>query len=262
LEEGKLPPGWAEEYRRLLEQAEAEWLAKPLWPRTMVAAMHYALLYLELRYRSWRCHGTGGHRNEDTERELALVTGPTRISFARSFGQAMTYMNTSGENRQSLIDRFTGLLNRRGFQQRLVAEYDRAKRLHLPLSVLALDLDRFREVNRRYLLPGGDQVLAEFARLVACAARPGDLVVRDGGDQFSVILPDTGREAAYREADRLRRVIESATMHVRGEPVTVTASVGVATATFEEAEAWELFVRARNAVHQAKDSGRNRVELA
>ena len=85
VEHGELPPGWAQEYRRLLTLAEAEWLAQQLWPRRLIAAMHYALLYLDIRYAAWRSFGGGGRRNEETERELASVTAPTRIFFAQSF---------------------------------------------------------------------------------------------------------------------------------------------------------------------------------
>jgi diguanylate cyclase (GGDEF)-like protein len=172
------------------------------------------------------------------------------------------YLNGSGELWESVTDPLTGLLNRQTFQQRLAAEHERARSLRAPLSLLAIDLDHFREINRKYFLPEGDKVLHALARLVASAARPGDVVVRDGGDQFSVLLPNTGREDAYREAERLRRAIASATVETRTGPVSVTACVGVATATFEEAEPWELFVRARNGVRRAKDSGRNRVEVA
>jgi diguanylate cyclase (GGDEF)-like protein len=178
---------------------------------------------------------------------------------------AYIYMSASSEFREleSVFDPLTRLYNRRGFKQRLVEEYDRARNLRLPLSVLALDLDHFREVNRRASIPGGDLVLAEVARRVATAARPGDLVVRDGGDQFSVILPGTDGEEACREAERIRLAISSApiklaTPYFSGE-VPVAVSVGVATATFQESESWEVFVRARDAMHRAKDSGRDRV---
>jgi two-component system cell cycle response regulator len=171
-------------------------------------------------------------------------------------------MDNSGNYWEFVIDGLTGLPNRRYLQLHLAAEYERARSLHHPLSLLALDFDHFREINRIYLLPGGDKVLAEVARLVARSVRPSDRVVRDGGDQFSVILPDTGAEDAYQEGEWLRQVIASGTVEVQGSPLTVTVCVGVATATFEEAEAWDLFVRARNAVHKGKESGRNRVEVA
>jgi diguanylate cyclase (GGDEF)-like protein len=165
-----------------------------------------------------------------------------------------------------LMDSMTGLPNREGFRQLLAEEYERAKRLQLPLSLLALDLDHFREINRTYFLPAGDQVFAEVARRVARAARPGDVVVRDGGDQFSVILPGTAGDQARREAERIRLAVASAPVRLtkgyNSAEVPVTVSIGVVTATFEEADAWELFTRARDAVHRAKDAGRNRVEVA
>src|SRR5438105_1018831 len=101
----------------------------------------------------------------------------------------------------SLIDPLTRLYNRRGFQLQLAEEYSRARALGLPVSVLAIDLDRFDEINARYFLPGGDKVLTEVARLVSSMARTGDVVVRDGGDQFSAILRETDSENARREAE-------------------------------------------------------------
>jgi len=85
VERGEFPAGWAQEYRRLLALAGAEYLAQPLWPRCLVTAMHYARLYLEVRYAAWQGFEGGGRRNEETERELASVMAPTRIFFAQSF---------------------------------------------------------------------------------------------------------------------------------------------------------------------------------
>jgi hypothetical protein len=104
IEEGKFPPGWAEEYRRLLRLAELEWLGEPLWPRSLVAAMHYTLIYLDVRYSAWRSHGGGGHRNEVTERDLARVTGPTRLFFARAFSLVEQGPRPAGEGAESLRD--------------------------------------------------------------------------------------------------------------------------------------------------------------
>ena len=85
LEHGELPQGWAAEYRRLLGIAEVEWLPQPNWPRRLVAAMHYALLYLDVRYSAWRSFSGGAKRDENTERELASVRASTRLFFAQSF---------------------------------------------------------------------------------------------------------------------------------------------------------------------------------
>jgi diguanylate cyclase (GGDEF)-like protein len=168
----------------------------------------------------------------------------------------------AGDERVEAIDALTGLPNRHAFQQRLAAQYERAKNLDRPVSGLAFDVDGFGEINVSWLHTGGDTILAALAAILSAAARPSDIVVRDGGDQFTLILPDTDGEDAYREAERLRLTVESANVNVEGRPVPITVSVGVATATFEEADAWDLFVRAREAVHHAKESGGNRIATA
>jgi two-component system cell cycle response regulator len=122
-------------------------------------------------------------------------------------------------------------------------------------------MDRFREINFRYLMTGADAVLADMARRIANAARPGDFVARDGGDQITLVLADTDQAEGVREAERLREVIARDPVIVDGEPIRVTACVGVATATFEEADSFHVFYRGRDAVHAAKDAGRNRVAV-
>jgi len=129
------------------------------------------------------------------------------------------------------------------------------------LSLIAIDLDRFSDINARFFIPGGDSVIASISRLVSLLSISPDLAARDGGDQFSLILPATESASARQEAERIRKKIARNPIRVRDEVVEITASVGVATATFTEAEPWELYLRARNAVHQAKDLGGNRVAV-
>jgi diguanylate cyclase (GGDEF)-like protein len=164
------------------------------------------------------------------------------------------------------LDPFTKLPTRAFLRHRLTEEYDTARGLRRPLSVLAVDLDHFREINDRHFLPGGDQVLLGIVRLISALARPGDLVVRDGGDQFSLMLIDTDADTACKEAERIRAAIASAPIEVLlGDDATevhVTVCIGVATLVVEDTQGWDLFVRARVAVHDAKDLGRNRVVLA
>jgi len=160
-----------------------------------------------------------------------------------------------------LLDPFTGLPNRRGLRLCLAEEYGRARNLQVPLAILAIDLDRFAEVNERYFLPGGDAVIAEVARVLSSSARASDFVARDGGDQFSVVMVETTSEAARLQADRMRQAIALTSIELRNESVSVTASIGIASATFTEADPWDLFRRARRAVHRAKDLVGNQVAV-
>ena len=85
LDSGRFPPGWVEEYRRLLEAVAQEWGTAPVWPRHLVGALHYALTHLRVRYSAWQGLAGGGRRDEEAERELARVEGPTRLFFAQAF---------------------------------------------------------------------------------------------------------------------------------------------------------------------------------
>jgi diguanylate cyclase (GGDEF)-like protein len=121
-------------------------------------------------------------------------------------------------------------------------------------------------LNQRYLFPAGDGVLVEMARLLSSLARRGQLVVRDGGGQFSLILFGADGDEAYREAERIRQAITSAPLVVQlrhgAMEISVTVSIGVAMLAPDDADAWQVFLRARDAVHQAKHSGRNRVAVS
>jgi len=158
------------------------------------------------------------------------------------------------------LDPLTGLGNRGWLQQRLAAESERAMARGRPLSLVAIDLDNFTLLNERILLTGGDRVLAHVGRLLASVVRKTDIVGRDGGDQFTVIFPNTAADGAHRAAARIRAEIACADIDVRGTSVKVTASLGVASASpVDGGDPWNLFVRARNAVLRAKALGRNRV---
>lgn len=85
LDSGRFPPGWVEKYRHILETVAKEWAVAPVWPRHMVGALHYALTHLRVRYSAWQGFGSGGRRDEETERELSRVEAPTRILFAQAF---------------------------------------------------------------------------------------------------------------------------------------------------------------------------------
>lgn len=155
----------------------------------------------------------------------------------------------------SVTDGLTGLHNRRSFEDKLKEEYERARRYNLPLSLLMLDADRFKEFNDSCGHPAGDHLLREIALILKQNARANDVAARYGGDEFAVILPNTDSKVAFHLAERLRR----ATKMLCSDGRLVTISVGVAALKPEMQDAHSLLVAADNALYDAKRKGRNRV---
>lgn len=155
----------------------------------------------------------------------------------------------------STTDGLTGLHNRRAFEDRLKEEFERARRYNLPLSLLMLDADRFKEFNDACGHPAGDHLLKEIALILKGNARANDVVARYGGDEFAVILPNTDRSVAFHMAERLRRAAK--VLCHPDQPVTI--SVGVSALKSTMLDAHSLLVAADKALYDAKRKGRNRV---
>lgn len=159
---------------------------------------------------------------------------------------------------QSLSDGLTGAKNRRAFQSQLEDEYIRARRHNVPLSLLMLDVDKFKEYNDDFGHPAGDDVLRLVVHVLRANSRANDFVARYGGEEFAILLPHTAREGALVMGERFRRNIHQATWSHR----PVTASIGVATLTTELTSSQELLAQADQALYRAKVTGRNRVIYA
>jgi diguanylate cyclase (GGDEF)-like protein/PAS domain S-box-containing protein len=155
------------------------------------------------------------------------------------------------------VDPLTGLANRRVFAARLRSEISRSRRHGRRLSLVMIDLDHFKRVNDTLGHPEGDRVLREVAARIAAVARMDDTVARLGGEELAWILPETGAEAAFQAAERLRAAIGGAG---DGDLGGITASMGVAELT-PGAEADDLYRRADEALYWAKGHGRDRVAV-
>jgi diguanylate cyclase (GGDEF)-like protein len=138
-------------------------------------------------------------------------------------------------------------------------EMANASRSKLPVSMLMIDLDHFKKVNDRCGHHVGDEVLRRVADIFRHWLRRGDLAGRIGGEEFAVILPRTGAEAALEVADRLRQFIEEARLPDDERECKVTASIGVATDADGIDGLEALMKRADEVLYQAKSRGRNRV---
>jgi diguanylate cyclase (GGDEF)-like protein len=156
-------------------------------------------------------------------------------------------------------DSLTGASNRRHFLDEIALELGRAKRNGLPVSLLALDIDHFKEVNDQYGHQAGDAMLKAFVEVIRETLRPHDMLGRVGGEEFMVLLPDTSHEAAAVLAERIRSRVESMVMPFDGTTLSVTVSIGVAEFGVDGDNHDAVFKAADTRMYQAKHEGRNRV---
>lgn len=163
----------------------------------------------------------------------------------------------------SVTDDLTQLYNSRYLNQVLRREVKRASRSGRPLSLLFIDLDGFKGVNDTHGHLAGSASLVEAADVIRRSARETDVIARFGGDEFALILPDTGSEGAAAVGDRVReRIAEHAFLAHKGLDIHLTVSVGVATLPDVAASAEELIRAADVAMYRVKESGKNNVFIA
>jgi diguanylate cyclase (GGDEF)-like protein len=162
--------------------------------------------------------------------------------------------------RMATMDPLTGAYNRRTFHEIAERELSRVRRAGQPLSIILLDLDHFRPINESYGSRVGDEVLRKIADLARSALRQEDMLVRYGGEEFLVMLPEVPGPGAVVVAGRIRKAVEAAPLLVDGHTIALTVSVGVSARLDEGPESIEsLLARADDALALAKQRGRNRV---
>jgi diguanylate cyclase (GGDEF)-like protein len=155
-------------------------------------------------------------------------------------------------------DPVTGLHNRRGFEEAMTVEIERARRGGQPLTLLLGDLDHFKRVNDRLGHAAGDAALVRVGRVLAEGKRQIDYGARAGGEEFAIVLPDTEAREAYVVAERLRGTVEA---DFAGELVPLTFSFGIAEYPRHGATADALLDAADRALYAAKELGRNRAVI-
>src|SRR5438445_3543913 len=163
----------------------------------------------------------------------------------------------------SVTDDLTHLYNSRYLNQVLRRETKRASRSGRPLSLLFIDLDGFKSINDSHGHLFGSRALVEAAAVIRGSARETDVVSRFGGDEFAVVLPDTGGEGAHAVGERVReRIAAHKFLAGDGLDIHLTASLGVATLPDAAASAEELVQAADRAMYRVKESGKNGIQVA
>jgi diguanylate cyclase (GGDEF)-like protein len=158
----------------------------------------------------------------------------------------------------ALTDPLTGLLNRRAMEELARFELKRHARYPGALTIGLIDIDRFKEINTRFLLPGGDEALRGLARILTRSLREVDSVGRIGGDEFLIIARETNEEGAKRLAERIRATVAATPIPYGDQVIHISVSVSFAVAEAEVPVDFDTMYRAAaSAIKNAKDNGRN-----
>ena len=234
------------------------------WYLMLAFVVFFLLGYLVYAWAFWDAHA----RPIDLLVPVIFLFGAgfVWLNAALSLQTVIALMRLNLLEQENIADPLTGVYNRRHLERRLKEEVASARRHGLPLSVLMLDIDHFKQINDRHGHQAGDQVLVLFAGLIKGQLREPDVVVRYGGEEFLVIAPQTAHADAICLAQRLRTHIESnaftlpeARASGSALEIRLTCSIGVASLGEDLTQPEAIVQRADENLYRAKQAGRNRV---
>jgi diguanylate cyclase (GGDEF)-like protein len=156
-------------------------------------------------------------------------------------------------------DPLTNLANRRHLLDQLELEFNRARRYRRPLSLVYLDLDGFKAINDRFGHLMGDEILRGVSIAMLAVLRSGDLLARIGGDEFSVLLPETNLESARRVTNKLRKALTAYSQNLASTIPPVSFCAGVGQLRIDDESVDDLLARADEAQYRAKDAGKGQI---
>ena len=200
-----------------------------------------------------------------TEDEIMFCRTVANTS-ANALYNAFLYEKSESEKihfgKLAITDYLTGLYNTRYLYNRLEEEFSRARRYNMPLTCLMLDIDLFKRINDTYGHKTGDKVLKEFAQLLKKHIRKSDILARYGGEEFIILLPNTSKEGAESEADRLCHCIKNHKFKSLKEQDSLSASIGVVTYPHKNINhSDDLITLADTALFKAKNTGRAKIAI-
>ncbi|WP_430462870.1 GGDEF domain-containing protein [Thalassolituus sp. LLYu03] len=196
-----------------------------------------------------------------TDGRLVRIEIATDISERKEIEQALEDAKREAEFLAG-VDPLTSLNNRRAFFNLGDQILKEAVRFHRPASLIMFDLDYFKQINDNFGHEAGDEVLRHIARLTEATTRKVDIVARLGGEEFAVLLPQTGLEQAGQLAERLRAAFMNTPIVINGEAIRTTASFGVSSCDqCDELRLDMMLALADNELYNAKRAGRNQIRM-
>ena len=194
------------------------------------------------------------HAEEETRLEL----------FRQGFGLALNNVLTHDRlQRLAALDPLTGVYNRRFGLGRLHEEFERSIRSNIPMGLLMMDIDHFKNVNDTYGHQVGDRILKSIASIIRTVLREGDILIRYGGEEFLAVLPAAASEDLMLVGERIRRSVEDSSVIEGQQTIKVTLSLGGAAYPNQSVEKESTLIQlADDSLYQAKETGRNRVIVA
>lgn len=206
--------------------------------------------------------------------QTATFMGTFSVVLISTMGFVFMARDRADENNRIMaaVDPLTGVANRRSLIAALDRDASRAVRTRESIALMMVDIDHFKRVNDRYGHPAGDQVLCHVVNVLQARVRAQDLVGRYGGEEFMVLLPDTTLLGAEQLARELCREVADSRCRIRaadgteasdGVSIAVTVSIGVFGGRLDPGDSWDMLIAAADrALYEAKEKGRNRVEVA
>lgn len=246
-----------------------EFTIAPFWWQRTLFWLLLAFVCISLSIIAVRWRFVSLHRNElrlkhqVAEKTAVLQQQADELRQANQEKSALVEklrLQSEAFARQARVDELTNLFNRRAFDETLQYEYLRAGRTQLPLSLLLIDIDHFKEVNDNWSHTVGDEILKRVALEVRRHCRQIDTPARWGGEEFAVLLPETSLPQAAEIAERLRHTIAVTDYSAIAESLQVTISIGVAEYS-GTLHIRQLLSKADEALYKAKQAGRNRVVI-